>query len=618
MFIAGTAGHVDHGKSTLIRALTGIDPDRLAQEKSRGMTIELGFAWLRLDNDINLSIVDVPGHEKFVRHMIMGAGGFDIALLVIAADEGIMAQTKEHLAILDLLEVRNGIVVLTKTDAADDELAELVELEVADLLHGTSLQGSQAVHVSALNGSGLSELRSAIMRVAESIEPRVNRDEPRMYVDRSFNIAGFGTVLTGTLDRGQLSIGDEIQLLPSGRRGRVRGLQFHKEESSYVKPGCRVAVNVNGVGHAEVSRGEALVHNGDYSTTSTFDATLRAVSNSPRPIRHNHKVTVYAGTWEEPGTVRMLSRDSLAAGDSGYAQIVTDGKRPLAVADRFVLRDTNDTLGGGTVLVLDAPRHRRNDPEVVLGLSKLVNTDGQESLLHHLDAAGFASLRQIARLSGAVPHLLTRHLNRLCEAGTVVKVSTGADTDALFVTCETLQTVHRKIIDTVDNYHKSYPLRGGMPRQALRSSTGLDAQAFEVSVSLLLDQGKLETFKTSLRVTGFEPVFTPEQEGKAKAFVTMLREDGYSPTSQPDFDGEILAALVARGQVVTAGDVVFEAGIFGEMRDAIVDRCRSDGEVSINDVREMFGTSRKYSLALLEQLDRENVTMRVGDLRKLK
>ena len=618
MFVAGTAGHVDHGKTTLIRVLTGIDPDRLAQEQSRGMTIELGFAWLQLENGTDISIVDVPGHERFVRHMIMGAGGFDIALLVVAADEGIMAQTKEHLAILDLLEVRNGIVVITKTDAADDELAELVELEVADLIHGTSLQGSPAVHVSAINGTGLNELRAAVMRAAEGIEPRVDRNEPRMYVDRSFNIAGFGTVLTGTLDRGQLAIGDEVQLLPSGRRGRVRGLQSHNEEISSMRPGSRVAVNINGVGHHEVSRGDALVQSGDYATTSVFDSTLRTVPNSPRAIRHNHKVTVYAGTWEEPGTVRLLSGDALRPGESGFAQIVIEGKRPLAVADRFVLRDTNDTLGGGTALVLDAPRHKRNDQALVRRLSKLVSMDKREVVLHHLEAAGFASLEQLARLSGVTTTELTDHLSQLCDSGDVVKLNVGEDAQVTFVTKSMLQDAGQRVLQTLEVYHETYPLRGGMPRQALRRTSGMDHQSYEATVSHLTDEGKVIPADATLKLAGFVPVFDPGQEAEVKEYVSELRIGRYSPPSMPDIDSELLAALVAQGQVVVAGDVVFEAGVFGEMRAAVKDRCLSDGEISINDVREMFNTSRKYSLALLEQLDRENVTMRVGDLRKLK
>ena len=618
MFVAGTAGHVDHGKSTLIQALTGINPDRLEQEQTRGMTIELGFAWLTLDNRTRISIVDVPGHERFVRHMIMGAGGFDIALLVVAADEGIMAQTEEHVAILDLLEVRNGIVVVTKVDAADSDLAELVELEVADLLEGTSLRGSPTVRVSATNGMGLDELRRAIQLATESVEPRIDRNEPRMYVDRSFNITGFGTVLTGTLDRGGISIGDEVELLPLGRRGRVRGLQSHQESVDRAEPGNRLAVNVNGFGHAEVSRGEALVGSASYDTTSVFDATVRTISNSPRPIRHNHKVTVYAGTWEEPGTVRLLNGDSLAAGESGFAQIVIAGKRPLAVADRFVLRDTNDTLGGGAVLVLDAPRHRRNDRQVTAQLARLQDGNSSEFVLQHLDLAGFSTLPRLARLSGAVAEDLSNQLERLCETGSVLKLMAEGMQDGLFLTRDGWNAIKRKATDTLAEYHALFPLRAGMPRQALRSAIGLDGDSFEATVDQMVREGELETSGTSLKLAGFNPTFTAEQESEAKSFVQQLRDGGFTPPSGLEIDGEVLSALVARQDVVAAGDVVFESGKFHEMRAGVVRLCQSQGEVSINDVREMFNTSRKYSLALLEQLDRDNVTIRVGDLRKLK
>ena len=618
MFVAGTAGHVDHGKSTLIQALTGINPDRLEQEQTRGMTIELGFAWLTLDNGTRLSIVDVPGHERFVRHMIMGAGGFDIALLVVAADEGIMAQTEEHVAILDLLEVRNGIVVVTKVDAADSDLAELVELEVADLLEGTSLEGSPTVRVSATDGLGLSELRQVIQQATELIEPRIDRNEPRMYVDRSFNITGFGTVLTGTLDRGELSTGDEVELLPLGSRGRIRGLQTHQESVRRAEPGNRVAVNVNGFGHAQVSRGEALVRSTSYDTTAVFDATVRTISNSPRPIRHNHKVTVYAGTWEEPGTVRLLNGDSLAAGETGFAQIVIAGKRPLAVADRFVLRDTNDTLGGGAVLVLDAPRHRRNDGQVTAQLARLRDGSSSEFVLQHLELAGVSSLVRLARLSGGIIEDLSNQLDQLCETGNVVKLMAEGVQDRLFVTRDGWNAIRRMATETLATYHLRFPLRAGMPRQALRSALGLDSDSFEATAAQMVHEGELETSGTSLKLAGFNPTFTDEQESQAKSYIQLLRDGGYAPPSGLEIDVEVLSALVARQEVVAAGDVVFEAGKFHEMRAGVVGHCRSQGEVSINDVREMFNTSRKYSLALLEQLDRDNVTIRVGDLRKLK
>ena len=618
MFVAGTAGHVDHGKSTLIRALTGIDPDRLQQEKSRGMTIELGFAWLQLENGAEVSIVDVPGHERFVKHMIMGAGGFDIALLIVAADEGIMAQTREHLAILDLLEVRNGIVVITKSDIADDELAELVELEVDDELAGTSLEGSNAVRVSALNGEGLDQLRQEIQRITQGIQPRVDRSEPRMYVDRSFNIAGFGTVLTGTLDRGSFTTGDSVVMLPSGGKGRIRGLQTHGETLDEVAPGNRVAVNVNGISSGEAPRGEAVVRNGSYGTTRVFDTSLNPVRHAPRSIRHNHKLTVFAGTWEEPATVRLLSGNSQNGDQSGFAQIVMHNPRPLAVADRFVLRDTNDTLGGGTVLVIDAPRRKRNDPATLEALARLIDSTGPEFVCQHLADAEIATPADLARRSGMPSGEMRDQLDSLCESGRVLQLAAGGTDGDLYVTRENWSEISTRISTTVTDYHRTYPLRPGIPRQALRTASSFDAHSFEAVINQLEADGTLRTQGTAVRAAEFQPELDSLQQAEADTYVDSLRRGGYSPPSGTRIDPELLAVLAAKGEVVVAGDVVFEAAIFNQMRSAVINHCQHNGEVSINDVREMFDTSRKYSLALLEQLDRDNVTMRIGDLRRLR
>lgn len=618
MLVAGTAGHVDHGKSTLIEALTGIDPDRLAEEKQRGMTIELGFAWVRLDNGAELSIVDVPGHERFVKHMIMGAGGFDIALIVVAADEGVMAQTREHVAILDLLDVQHGIVVVTKTDIADDDLAEIVELEVADELAGTSLEGSPAVRVSALNGSGIDDLRDAITRAADEIESRVDREEPRMYVDRSFNIAGFGNVLTGTLGRGSFATGNDVLLLPSGSRGRIRGLQSHNRSVNKVNPGNRVAVNISGLGNTDVPRGEAVVRPNTYQTTRVFDAILRTARVAPRPIRHNHKVTVFAGTWEEPATLRLLSGDSIPVDESGFAQIVLGGKRPIANSDKFIVRDTNNTLGGGSVLVLNAPRHKRNDQRVLEGLSRLSGGSERDILLQHLTSTGFTTHERLGQLLSFGSDAMQGHLAELLTSGDAVELMNSENDTRLYTTRESWEIVAERIMTAVGDYHATYPLRPGVPRQALRRASKLGHGAFDVAISELESQRELETVGTVVRRSGFEPKLSKEQQIQARAYVETLRKGGYSPPSGTEIDGELLALLVARNDVVVAGDVVFEAGRFNEMKEGAIERCNLNGEVGINDVREMFNTSRKYSLALLEQLDRDNVTIRVGDVRKLR
>ncbi len=617
MFVAGTAGHVDHGKSTLIEKLTGIDPDRLGAEKTRGMTIELGFAWLELDDGREISIVDVPGHERFVRTMLMGAGGFDLALLVVAGDEGPMPQTREHLAILDLLEVQDGIVVITKSDLADPELIELIEIEVSEILEGTSLEGSPTVAVSAETGDGLDELRGLIADVARDIAPRNDNGRPRLFVDRSFSVAGFGAVVTGTLDGGQLNVGDEVALLPSGETARVRGLQSHKSEVEIAQPGTRVAASLSGVSHTEIERGEALVKRGQFATTMVFDASIRSIVDAKRPIKHNHHVTLYGGTWEEPATVRLLGQDELKSGQNGWAQIKMSSPRPITKGDRFVVRDSNDTLGGGTALVVDAPRHRRNDQLVVEHLRILSEGRSEDVVFHTIDALGVANPNQIADATHMLSAEIDADIDSLLSSGRLIQLSQGAN--PLYTTQIRHASMLQSSLEALRDYHRRYPLRQGMPREELRNRLTLTGSSFDAVAASFLGDDLISEDGNTVRLSEHAVNFSADQKREVDRYLEVLREHRYSPPAWNKIDDELLGALADRREVVSAGpDVVFAADAYDEMRDSVIDFCNSNMEISINDVRELLGTSRKYSLALLEQLDRDNVTMRVGDMRVLR
>ena len=617
MFVVGTAGHVDHGKSTLIEKLSGIDPDRLDAEKARGMTIELGFAWLDLADAGVVSIVDVPGHERFVKTMLMGAGGFDLALLVVAGDEGPMPQTQEHLAILDLLDVSDGIIVITKSDIADPDLIELVEIEVSEMLEGTSLEGSPMVAVSSETGDGIDQLRQMIADFVQAEPPRVGNERPRLFIDRSFSVAGFGAVVTGTLDGGELKVGDEVALLPSGENARIRGLQSHKSQIEVAQPGTRVAVSVSGISHTEIERGEALVRRGQFNTTSVFDASLRAISGVKRSIKHNHHVTLFGGTWEEPATVRLLGADQLNAGNRGWAQIKMNASRPIANGDHFVLRDSNDTLGGGVALVTDAPRHRRNDSKVIEHLQILSQGRSEDVIKHSLDRLGIADAAQIATAAHLSRSEVDNDLIELIKSKEIVRLTEGVG--ALHVLRSSLASLQRLAFEALKEYHRNYPLRRGMPRQELRNRLEISASGFDAIVQRLADDGAIIQHGTAVCNADHRVEFTEAQKGEVDRFLGVLREHRYSPPAWNKIDAELLGALADRRKVVSAGpDVVFAAEVYDEMLDTVVDFCHSNSEISINNVRDLLGTSRKYSLALLEQLDRDNVTMRVGDMRKLR
>ncbi|MGH2544125.1 MAG: selenocysteine-specific translation elongation factor, partial [Ardenticatenaceae bacterium] len=369
MYVIGTAGHVDHGKSTLVEALTGMDPDRLREEKEREMTIDLGFAWLTLPDGEAVSIVDVPGHEDFIRNMLAGVGGIDLALLVIASDEAVMPQTREHLHILDLLQIPRGVVALTKIDLVDDlDWLELVELEIGETLRGTTLEGAPVVPVSARTGAGLPTLVETLQTTLQESQPRADLGRPRLSVDRVFSAAGFGTVVTGTLLDGMLATGDEVELLPGGRRGRIRGLQTHKEKVERATPGRRLAVNVSGLDVEEVRRGDLLAHPGDYQPARLVDVTLTMLPDAERPLRHNQEVEWFNGAAQRMGHVRLIGTKELLPGEESFAQIRLEASVAVARDDRFILRQPSpsQTLGGGRVLDSNPRRRwRRFRPETL-------------------------------------------------------------------------------------------------------------------------------------------------------------------------------------------------------------------------------------------------------------
>lgn len=618
MYVAGTAGHVDHGKSTLIEALTGIDPDRLEQEKTRGMTIELGFAWMELDDDLDISIVDVPGHERFVKNMLMGAGGFDLALLVVAADEGVMPQTREHIAILDLLEVRHGIVVITKIDIADSDFVELVELEIADELAGTTLDGASTIAVSAETGENLDKLKQLMNEHIRELPQRPDLERPRLFIDRSFSVPGFGAVVTGTLDGGILAPGDRVEMLPSGTRARIRGLQSHKSDVEIAKPGARVAVSMTGTSHDSIQRGDALVKRGQYSLTAVFDAVLRSINNAPREIKHNHKVTIYSGTWEEPATVRLLSGNRIQPGAQGYVQIKLGGARPIVPGDRFVARDSNDTLGGGAVLVVNPQRHRRNDQQLITRLKALAEGSIEDIVMQTLHANPIITSIELIAIANIHQQTTEDTLSTLVSNGHIHELNVGLSMPR-YITRQSWDDVVSKTRQALSDYHQRYPLRRGTPRQEFRNRLKLDSTVFDAVVIRLEADGVIEGSDTFIKLPGHQVTFNESQQSEARRYLNVLREHRFTPPAWNTIEPELLSALAARRDVVAAGpDVVFIADAYDEMRDKVIEFAKVNKRVSINDVREMLGTSRKYSLALLEQMDRENITMRNGDIRTLR
>jgi selenocysteine-specific elongation factor len=616
MHVVGTAGHVDHGKSTLIKALTGIDPDRLREEKERGMTIDLGFAWLPLPSGEEVSIVDVPGHERFIKNMLAGVGGIDLALVVVAADEGIMPQTREHLDILDLLQVKRGIAVLTKADLVEPDFLELVREEVNETLSATSLKGAPVMAVSAYTGQGLPELTALLDAMLRETPQRPDRGRPRLPIDRAFTISGFGTVVTGTLIDGSLSLGQEMEIVPGGKRARVRGLQSHRKKEERIGPGTRTAVNLSGVDADEVQRGQVLTTPGWLKTTTAADVRLRMVADAPQPLRHNLHVTFHWLAAESLARVRLLDADTLEAGQEGWAQVVLETPLPLVKGDFFVVRSTVGTLGGGEIVETFAKRHRRNDPRLLDRLEALAGGDAREVALRTLEAGGPVLLRDLAR-KAALPEAQAREVARaLVEDGQAVAFGEGGAT--LLYARGGWESLKEQARTMLAAHHRQYKLRKGASREELRSRLRVPADVFPAVVARLQEEGMLAEEGTLVRLPDHRPQLSDQARREADAYLKSLRAQPYMPPTDVKIDTEVLGYLTEEGQVVPVGEgIVFTADAYQEMVDRIVEHIRQNGSVTVAQVRDLFGASRKYVLPLLQSMDDRHITRRVGDDRVL-
>ena len=620
MFVIGTAGHVDHGKSTVVQALTGIDPDRLREEKERGMTIDLGFAWLALPSGREVSIVDVPGHERFIKNMLAGVGGIDLALLVVAADEAVMPQTREHLAILDLLQVQRGVVAITKSDLVDGDWLDLVAAEVEETLKGTTLEGAPICTVSAYTGQGLPELVSTIDDMLEVTEPRIDTGRPRLPVDRSFVITGFGTVVTGTLTDGTLAVGQEIELVLGRKRARIRGLQTHRKSEETAMPGTRTAVNLAGVSHDEVKRGDVLTTPGWFQPAIAMDVRLRLIPDAPRPLKHNTTVSLHTGTSETLSRVRLLDRDQLLPGESGWAQLRVEEPVAVVKGDFFVIRSSETTLGGGNVVDPRAKRHRRLHPATLEHLAMLQEGTPEEVLLEALETWGPLRLRALAQRANFSLEDARTQLQSLIEPGHAIALGDGSVQDgATFLSASLWAKVAGRARTALEAYHRQFPLRRGAPREEVRERLSMSDPVSPLALQRLIRDGVVVEDETWLRLPEHQVALSQAQRQRLDDYVRLLGSEPYSPPTAEPPEPDLLNLIVDEGKVVKVSEsVVFAAEAYQQMVDRIVEHLKSEGKIAVGQVRDLFNTSRKYALALMEHLDQRRVTRRVGDDRVLR
>jgi len=626
--IVGTAGHIDHGKTALVKALTGIDADRLEEEKRRGITIDLGFAHLDLvgadGEPLHLGFVDVPGHERFVRNMLAGVGGIDLVLLVIAADESIKPQTREHFDILQLLGVRRGITVLTKSDAVDTETLDVVRLEVEEFLRGTFLDKPESiVAVSSLTGAGLDDLKRAMVAAAAEVQPRDSRALARLPVDRVFTMKGFGTVVTGTLVAGTVLREEELEVFPSGRRVRVRGVQVHGQTADAAVAGQRTALNLAGASTEDLSRGMTLAPVATLTATRRVDVQLRLLASAPRPLKSRPRVHFHSNTMEAVAEITLHGIKQLAPGSEAFARLKLPGAALLLPGDRFIIRQFSPvvTIGGG--IVLDpAPIPRMPGHDVFL---KIQAAGDPEQMLRARIArrghSGISMPRLIAETGWTRSSLETR-LAQAVKEGRVLRIGD------LFVDAPAMLRLQQFVVSSAEDFHRKNSLVGGIPREALREQVRASAEVFNAVLDLLIREKKIEAAGDLVRLPGHGVVMKDEETESKKRIEEAFAGAGLKVPALHEVIAGLKVDRVRAQKIVTlllrdkllikvSDELVFHCTALEELRRLVAGQKAKSLKMHVAKFKELTGVSRKYAIPLLEYLDRERVTRRVGDAREI-
>lgn len=627
--ILGTAGHIDHGKTSLVKALTDIDTDRLKEEKERGITIELGFAHLQLPGGRNLGIVDVPGHEKFVKNMVAGATGIDIVALVVAADEGIMPQTREHLEICELLEVRQGIVVLTKIDMVDDEWLELVKEDVAGYLSGTFLADVPMVEVSSVTGEGLNDLIKILDELVNEIPARDSGHFFRLPVDRVFTMKGFGTVITGTTVSGKIRVGDETTIYPQCINARIRGIQVHNNDVDEVQAGLRTAINLQGLEKAMIQRGNVVADKDSLRSTYMIDVYFKLLSSAARKLKNRAKVRFHSGTTEIISTVVLLDRDELQKGDACFAQLRLDEPTALLRGDRYVLRSYSPvrTIGGGSVLNALPTKKKRFSQAVLSSMKSLHEGNLDEIIELFISLGRFQGVEQ-----KELQFLVNLSEKKLDAALQVLKAQNRViqyDKEGrVIIHADFLKKAEDEIVEIITKYHKDNPLKAGFLKEELRSRIkgARNPKLFNYIINRLVKGGIIVLEKELVRLKGHQVILAQDQKKVRQTLENIYGNAGLKPPYfkelKADFSGnveEVLEVMVKEGVLLKIKeDLYFHRKAVEDLKGRLVDFLKKNGEITTPNLKEITGVSRKYTIPLIEYFDQTHLTVRVGDSRILR
>lgn len=624
--IIGTAGHVDHGKTALIKALTGIETDRIKEEKKRGITIELGFAYLDLPDGEKAGIIDVPGHEKFVKNMLAGAGGIDLALLVVAADEGFMPQTREHLGILSLLNISEGIIVITKKDMVDDDWLEVVCEDVRSEVKGTFLENAQIIPVSSYTGEGIEQLKTAIFELIDQNTQIKNLDIPfRIPVDRIFSVDGFGTVITGTLIEGRMKVGDPVTIYPSRIESRVRNLQVHSHDVTEAYAGQRVAVNLAGLKKTDLNKGDVVAVPNSMHTTMMIDIKLNILRDCEREILNGTRLHLYHGARDVLCKVILLDRDSISAGESCYAQLRLEEEIAVKTGDRFVLRFYSplETIGGGVILDSNPFKHKRNDPAVLESLHIKESGSGKEkiSAALHDYSSRFETL-DFLQVQTAIPkEQFDQQIQKLLKDKTAFRVS-----DSIVIHSDYLTHLKDTAVRLLSAYHQENPLRDGMKKDEFRSKFLHfdDIAVIDKITDSLVNRKFLKYVNGCVALADFEV----QKDDNLEEIEAAFREGGFSPESPDQIATrfpkvknyrQVVESLVNTGRLVRVEDkILLHVDYYEKALSMAKEHIAQNGQITLAEMRDLMGASRKFAVAVLEYWDRRNITKKVGDARVLK
>jgi selenocysteine-specific elongation factor len=628
--VLGTAGHIDHGKTTLVKALTGIETDRLKEEKARGITIELGFAYLDLPSGQRLGIVDVPGHEKFVKNMVAGAAGIDLVVLVIAADEGVMPQTREHLDICRLLGVEQGLVVLTKADMVDEEWLELVTDDVSEYLKGSFLDKAPILPVSSVKGDGIPELIAALDDMAGSLEEQPASGPFRLPVDRVFTMKGFGTVITGTAIGGSVDLGQELMIYPQGLTSKVRGLQVHNQEEQKARRGQRTAVNLQGLDKENIERGNVLATPGSLVPSLWLDLQVKVLEEAQRPIKHRAPIRFHAGSVEIMGRVHTLDRDELKPGEEAFCQVRLDEPVALMAGDRYVLRSYSPvhTIAGGVIMHPHPGRHKRGRPEIIADLETLRSGEAAEKVAVMARLAGERGVTsgELVRLVALSPKELDGLVNQMLSKQELVRFDKeGGRLIAASVQAELM----KKAIDMVSQFHGQQPLKPGMPREELKQRLGknFEAKLFGHLLGKLTTGNQLVAEKDLLRLPQHKVRLAEDDAKLRQRFEQAYKDGGLAPPNLKDvIAGEdpkqakqILGVMVNEGVLTRIKeDIYYHTPALQEIQRRLEEYLQANERMGAPQFKQLVGLSRKYIIPLLEYFDTKGVTMRLGDERVLR